>query len=82
MAACLREGGRAPYPPVVAAKDRMVRTTRWKYIEIPGKPRPIRRLYDVLEDPQQQQNLAGQGLPVEAELAALLERPDCRARHP
>ncbi|MDP1823486.1 MAG: sulfatase [Archangium sp.] len=67
---------------VIAAKDRMVRTTRWKLIEIPGKTRPIRRLYDVLADPQQTTNLAGRGLPEEAELAALLARPDCRARHP
>jgi arylsulfatase A-like enzyme len=67
---------------VIAAKDRMVRTTRWKLIEIPGKTRPIRRLYDVLADPHQTQDLAGRGLPEEAELAALLERSDCRARHP
>lgn len=67
---------------VIDAKDRMVRTTRWKLIEIPGKTRPIRRLYDVLADPRQVNDLAGQGLPEEAELAALLERRDCRARHP
>lgn len=67
---------------VIAAKDRMVRTTRWKLIEIPGKTRPIRRLYDVLADPHQQHDLAGQGLPEEAELATLLEGRDCRARHP
>lgn len=67
---------------VIAAKDRMIRTTRWKLIEIPGKTRPIRRLYDVLADPQQTTDLAGRGLPEEAELAALLARPDCRARHP
>lgn len=67
---------------VIAAKDRMIRTTRWKLIEIPGKTRPIRRLYDMLADPQQTTDLAGRGLPEEAELAALLARPDCRARHP
>jgi arylsulfatase A-like enzyme len=67
---------------VIAAKDRMVRTTRWKLIEIPGKTRPIRRLYDVLADPHQEHDLAGTGLPVEEELAALLQRADCRARHP
>lgn len=66
---------------VVAAKDRMVRTARWKLIEIPGKTRPIRRLYDVSVDPQQTRDLAGQGLAVEEELAALLAKPDCRARH-
>ena len=67
---------------VIAAKDRMVRTTRWKLIEIPGKTRPIRRLYDVLADPRQEHDLAGTGLPEEAELSALLQRSDCRARHP
>jgi arylsulfatase A-like enzyme len=67
---------------VIKAKDRMVRTTRWKLIEIPGKTRPIRRLYDVLADPKQTKNLAGQGLPEEEELAALLAKSDCRARHP
>jgi arylsulfatase A-like enzyme len=67
---------------VIAAKDRMVRTARWKLVEIPGKTRPIRRLYDVVEDPLQRRDLAGQGLAVEEELAALLARRDCRARHP
>ncbi len=67
---------------VIAAKDRMIRTTRWKLIEIPGKTRPIRRLYDVLADPHQVNDLAGRGLAEEDELAALLERRDCRARHP
>jgi arylsulfatase A-like enzyme len=59
---------------VIAAKDLMVRTARWKLIEIPGKTRPIRRLYDVLADPLQQTDLAGRGLPEEAELAALLRQ--------
>ena len=67
---------------VIAAKDRMVRTTRWKLIDIPGKTRPIHRLYDVLADPHQMQDLAGRGLPEEAELSALIARSDCRARHP
>lgn len=67
---------------VIKAKDRMVRTTRWKLIEIPGKTRPIRRLYDVLTDPQQLHDLAGQGLAEEAELVELLRTSDCRARHP
>lgn len=67
---------------VIAAKDRMVRTTRWKLIEIPGKTRPIRRLYDMQADPNQTHDLAGQGLPEEEELAALLKRSDCHARHP
>ena len=66
---------------VIAAKDRMIRTTRWKLIEIPGKTRPIHRLYDLSVDPHQQHDLAGQGLPVEAELTELLARSDCSARH-
>ncbi|MBL8913068.1 MAG: sulfatase-like hydrolase/transferase [Archangium sp.] len=57
---------------VIDAKDRMVRTAKWKLIEIPGKERPIRRLFDVTRDPLQQQNLAGQGLAIEDELSAAL----------
>jgi arylsulfatase A-like enzyme len=57
---------------VIAAKDRMVRTQRWKLIEIPGKTRPIRRLYDMEGDPRQQRNLVGQGLPIEEELSRML----------
>lgn len=57
---------------VIAAKDRMLRNARWKLIEIPGKNRPIYRLYDMVEDPEQKHNLAGQGLAVESELVALL----------
>ncbi|MFZ5439864.1 MAG: sulfatase, partial [Myxococcota bacterium] len=63
---------------VIAAKDRMVRTDRWKLVEIPGKTRPIRRLYDIAADPAQRTDLAGQGLPEEAELAALLEEYEGR----
>ncbi len=58
---------------VIAAKDRMVRTARWKLIEIPGKTRPIHRLYDMLSDPHQQVDLSGQGRPEESELSALLQ---------
>lgn len=57
---------------VIAAKDRMVRTPKWKLIEIPGKDGPIHRLFDLERDPLQQQNLAGQGLAIEAELSSLL----------
>ena len=59
---------------VVSAKDRMVRTARWKLVEVPGKDAPIRRLYDMEQDPRQTTNLAGQGLPEEAALADLLAR--------
>ncbi|MGV3622339.1 MAG: sulfatase [Archangium sp.] len=54
---------------VIAAKDRMLRTERWKLIEIPGRTKPIRRLYDLSEDPFQRVNLAGTGLAVEEHLA-------------
>lgn len=57
---------------VIAAKDRMVRTERWKLIEIPGRTRPIRRLYDVSVDPFQRVNLAGTGLDIEDQLASRL----------
>lgn len=57
---------------VIAAKDRMIRTERWKLIEIPGRTRPIHRLYDLSVDPLQRTNLAGTGLEVEDQLAAHL----------
>jgi hypothetical protein len=59
---------------VIDAKDRMVRTRTHKLVVIPGKHREIVRLYDVEADPSQQVNLAGQGLPVEAELRDALNR--------
>jgi arylsulfatase A-like enzyme len=59
---------------VIDAKDRMARTAKWKLIEIPGKTRPIRRLFDLQRDPGQTQDLAGQGLAIEDELAALIPR--------
>jgi arylsulfatase A-like enzyme len=58
---------------VIDAKDRMVRTQRWKLVELPAKPQPIHRLYDLAADPAQQHDLAGQGLPEEAELASRLD---------
>jgi arylsulfatase A-like enzyme len=59
---------------VVDAKDRMVRTRKWKLLEIPGKDAPIRRLYDMEADPHQTTDLSGRGLPEEQQLASLLER--------
>lgn len=53
---------------IIDAKDRMVRTARWKLVVIPGKTAPLVRLYDMAADPQQRENLAGRGLPIEAEL--------------
>jgi len=61
------------HEPVLATKDRMVRTRRWKLIEIPGKDRPIRRLYDMAADPGQTKDLAADGLRVTPALIELLE---------
>lgn len=58
---------------VIAAKDRMARNARYKLIEIPGRTHPIRRLYDMVADPHQRTNLAGQGLAAEEELSAVIE---------
>lgn len=63
---------------VIDAKDRMARTAKWKLVQIPGKQTPVRRLYDMESDPQQQVNLAGQGLPIEAELAKQLDAYEAR----
>jgi arylsulfatase A-like enzyme len=41
------------HEPVLRSKDRMVRTRRWKLIELPGTPEPVLRLYDVVADPGQ-----------------------------
>ena len=48
----------------IRAKDRMVRTRRWKLIHIPGKDAPIYRLYDLAADPHQKVDLAAEAPPV------------------
>ncbi len=58
---------------VITAKDRMVRTRRWKLIEIPGKTRNIYRLYDMLADPGQKNDLAGESPAVMERLIAALQ---------
>lgn len=63
---------------VIDAKDRMIRTAQWKLIQIPGKQTPVRRLFDLEKDPHQQTNLAGQGLPIEDELARRLDAYEAR----
>ncbi len=57
---------------VIATKDRMVRTRRWKLVQVPGVERPILRLYDMLADPHQTTDLAGRGLAVQPRLEAML----------
>jgi arylsulfatase A-like enzyme len=43
---------------VIESKDRMIRTNRWKLIEIPGDEAPIYRLYDMVADPHQKNDLS------------------------
>ena len=60
---------------VIATKDRMVRTRRWKLIYIPGKETPILRLYDLRSDPKQKRDLsAGGAHPMIPPLTRLLEK--------
>ena len=59
---------------VIATKDRMVRTRRWKLVEIPGKVGPIQRLYDMEADPRQSKDLAAGGAhPMVAPLQGLID---------
>ena len=58
---------------VLATKDRMVRTPRWKLLHIPGRTQPIYRLYDMKADPGQTRDLSGAGLPVMPKLIKLLD---------
>ena len=57
---------------VIESKDRMIRTNRWKLIEIPGETEPIYQLYDMQADPKQQRDLSNDGLPVMERLKAAL----------
>jgi arylsulfatase A-like enzyme len=63
---------------VVDAKDRMARDARYKLVVIPGKRRELVRLFDMRDDPQQRVDLSGQGLAIEAELRARLDRYEPR----
>lgn len=57
---------------VLDTKDRMIRTERWKLIEIPGKDGPIRRLYDMKADPRQQHDLSTKEVEILGRLASAL----------
>ena len=57
----------------IRTKDRMVRTRRWKLLHIPGRTRPIYRLYDMQADPGQTTDLSGAGLDVMPKLVKLLD---------
>ncbi|MCB9539748.1 MAG: sulfatase-like hydrolase/transferase [Myxococcales bacterium] len=61
---------------VIATKDRMVRTRRWKLVEIPGIDGPIHRLYDMRADPTQSRDLSRAHPRLRARLAALIDRYD------
>ncbi|HLE84113.1 MAG TPA: sulfatase [Thermoanaerobaculia bacterium] len=71
-----RPGRRAVFAEHVDATGAMVRTADHKYLRMrrtPGVPAGA-YLYDLAKDPAEERNLAGRGLPVERELAALLDR--------
>ncbi len=58
---------------VIANKDRMIRTRRWKLVHVPGKTGPIYRLYDMLVDPYQRNDLSKIGHPVMPKLIEFLD---------
>lgn len=70
-------GRRAVVAEHAKALGTMIRTRRYKYIEMvgesPGQPRRV-ELYDLAADPGETADLAGRGLAVEASLAQALAR--------
>jgi arylsulfatase A-like enzyme len=58
---------------VIAAKDLMLRTPRWKLLRLPTATGALWQLFDMHADPQQQHDLIGTGLAVEARLKQALE---------
>lgn len=58
---------------VIAAKDLMLRTARWKLLRLPTESAAIWQLFDMNVDARQEHDLAGQGLPIEARLKFALE---------
>ena len=71
-----RPGRRAVFAELVGRKGAMVRTATHKYLRTNGDPfvRDGVYLFDLTADPAEDRNLAGRGLEVERELAALLDR--------
>lgn len=61
------------HEPVIRAKDRMIRTERWKLIRIEGERGPIWRLFDMAIDPAQSRDRAKDGLPIFDRLRTRLE---------
>ncbi len=59
---------------VIATKDRMMRTERWKLIQTPREGRYVTRFYDMAADPSARHDLSGEGLPVMRRMEACLER--------
>jgi|CXWL01.1.fsa_nt_gi arylsulfatase A-like enzyme len=69
-----RTGRRAVFAEHADRSDEMVRTATHRYVESRGNaaiPAGV-YLYDLTTDPGEGHNLAGQGLPIEAELARIL----------
>lgn len=64
------------HEPVLRAKDRMVRTRRWKLIELPGTPAPVLRLYDMMTDPGQTTDLSAVHPALVERLGTALQRYD------
>lgn len=58
---------------VIANKDRMIRTRRWKLVHVPGKTKPIYRLWDMIVDPHQRHDLSRTGNPVMPKLIEQLD---------
>ena len=58
---------------VIDAKDTMLRTRRWKLLRLPATNGALWQLFDMQNDPQQQNDLSAAGLPVFARLQAALE---------
>ncbi len=57
----------------IRLKDRMVRTRRWKLVEVPAEGEPILRLYDMEADPRQTRDLAAGGHPIVPHLKRMLD---------
>lgn len=62
------------HDPVIRAKDRMIRTERWKLIRIEGERGPIWRLFDMATDPTQTRDRSRDGLPIFDRLRERLEK--------
>ncbi len=71
-----RQGRHAVFAEAADGRGAMVRTATHRYFRSAGDPSipDGAYLYDLTKDPDELQNLAGRGLPVERELSKLLDR--------